>query len=495
MLYRIFLAFALALLIGPVMPAAATTAPPASAAIDGAGLDAYIAAQMQKHGLPGVALAITQGGQIVFSKGYGSAGAGPMTPQTPMFIGSQSKSFTALAIAQLIDAGKVELNAPVRTYIPWFAVADPEASARISVYHLLHHTSGLSEAGFSHRLPDNAPIEAVVRALATAELTAPVGARFQYFNTGYEVLAAIVETVSGQTYADYMQQHIFDPLGMARTTTDPAIARANGLAQGYTRFFGFALPAAQASPRYAIGAGYIISTAEDMARYAIDMNSAAASGASRLLTPQSARRLFAPVQGYAMGWFVEPGHIYHGGANETFKTFVDLYPSRDIGIVLLINQGYLLDHYISAPQLFSGIEAIVLGQEPPPPAQGWSVQWLGWGLGLFVLALSVFQARNLLQLRRWRARAHAWSAPRRAWDIALSFIIPTVIFAVVLWQLKDFFSYRFNLVYQLTAVFRVLPDIGVLMIVGLLPDYLQGGIKLYLGLRRQQAAPAREASR
>jgi CubicO group peptidase (beta-lactamase class C family) len=116
-----------------------------------------------------VALAVTHGDQIVLIKGYGTAGGGrPMTPDTPMYIGSSSKSFTALAIMQLVEQGKIDLDAPVQTYLPWFRVADEAASAAITVRHLLTHTSGLSEFGYLESLPDDASIEAGVRDLQRA---------------------------------------------------------------------------------------------------------------------------------------------------------------------------------------------------------------------------------------------------------------------------------------------------------------------------------------
>ncbi len=462
--------------------AAALAAPAAGAGaaeLDPAALDAYIAAQMAKHGLPGVALAVTRGTDVVVLKAYGTAGAGrPLTPQTPMYIGSQSKSFTALAVAQLAEQGLVDVQAPVQTYLPWFRVAEAEASARITVSHLLHHTSGLSESGFLAVLPDAAGIEDLTRALASARLTAPVGAKFQYFNYGYDVLAAIVEAVSGQSYERYLQEHILDPLGLTRTYTDPAAAQAAGLAQGYSRFFGFVVPRAQPHRRYEIAAGYIMSTAEDLARYAIALNNDTVYGQARLLEPGGLQRLFRPVQGYGWGWFVESGHLYHGGANETFKTFVDLYPAQRLGIVLLINEGYLLDHYLSAEQVFAGVQAIVLGGPPPAVEAGWSVPVLGWLLLAFVLALGAFQTFNVIALRGWRERARAWSPARRAWDVAVSFLIPSVILAVVFWQVQGFFGYRFNLTYQLRTMGDTLPDISLLCLLGTVPDYAQGVVKL-----------------
>src|SRR6266487_95078 len=112
---------------------------------DIAKIDAYVSAQMQANHIPGVALGLVHNDQIVHLRGFGSADSTgrAVTPHTPFMIGSVSKSFTALAIMQLVEAGKVELDAPVQRYLPWFRVADPAASARITVRHLLYQTSGL----------------------------------------------------------------------------------------------------------------------------------------------------------------------------------------------------------------------------------------------------------------------------------------------------------------------------------------------------------------
>jgi CubicO group peptidase (beta-lactamase class C family) len=470
--FIIFLLFTIALF--PVSAAPAETD-------DFVLLDSFITAQMDKHQIQGIALAVTSGSDIIYLKGYGTAGQDrPMTPQTPMYIGSQSKSFTGLAIAQLVEQGLIDLNSPVQAYIPWFQVAEQDASQTITVSHLLHHISGLSDAGFLSILPNDATNEDAVRALASAKLTAPVGVKFQYFNLGYDVLAVIIQNVSGMPYEEYIQKHILVPLGMTRTYTDPELARQNGLSQGYSRLFGFVVPQNQPHRTFEVSAGYIISTAEDMARYVIAMSNGGAYEGRKVLSPKGTQMLFAPVQGYGMGWFVEPGHISHGGANETFKTFVDIYPLRDIAFVLLINQGYMLDHYISAEQVHAGVEAILLGRPVPAVSDGLAVQHIGLGLLAFVLALGLFHGRNILALRGWRERARGWSTGRKIWDVALSFLIPTIILVIVLSQVKAFFGDRFNLTFQMLVMFRSLTDIFVLMVVGILPDYAQGLAKLAL---------------
>ena len=479
------LTFTLSLLVLAVFllsTAFAQAAPPASRSIDTDALDEVVSGQMAKHGLPGVALAVIENGEVVYQKGYGVDGNGdPMTPQTRVFIGSQSKSFTALAVAQLAEQGKLDLNAPVQTYIPWFKVADEKASGEITINQLLHHASGLSDAGYGVVLPLNTSPEEAVRSLEKAKLTARVGTQFQYFNMGYAVLSYLVELQSGQSFADYVQDNILTPLGMESSTADPAAA--SGMPRGYTRLFGFSVPAKEGYPVYGVGEGWIVSTAEDMAKYAIEFP----ANGTKLVSDEMMRRILAPgVGSYGMGWFVydDGAKILHGGANQTFRTEVNIYPDAGRAFVLLTNQGYQVDHFISASQLTASVEAVVLGNPPPAVKKGWSVRWVGWAIGIVVLGLCVLAARNILSLRGWKDRMRKVSAPKRTWDIAISFLIPVVITAVVFWQVSNFYGNRFNLVSSVAYMRQGMPDIFILMLVGTLPDLLQGITKVILWTRK-----------
>jgi hypothetical protein len=151
--------------------------------------------------------------------------------------------------------------------------------------------------------------------------------------------------------------------------------------------------------------------------------------------------------------------------------------------VLLTNQGYQVDHFISAGQLTSSVEALVLGRTPPPLLQGVSVSGLGLGLGLLVLGLVVLHTRNFLALRGWRKRIGALSPARQALDVAISFLIPTLILVIVYSQVQAFYGERFNPLTSLVYFGKGLPDVFILMLVGILPDYLQGLIKLFLWRR------------
>ena len=415
-------------------------------------------------------------GQIAYLRGFGHAGKQAVTPQTPMLIGSQSKSFTALAIAQLAEQGKIDLEAPVIDYLPWFKVADADASATITINHLLHHTSGLSDAGYGVILPDDADMETAIQSLRKARLTAPVGTQFQYFNMGYVVLARIVEIVSGRGYADYLRENIFAPLGMDQTTADPGEMR--NFPNGYTRIFGFPVQVPTRIPVYEIGAGFILSNAEDMAKYAEAM----LEDGGGLISGEMKQKMFTPLLGgYGMGWMIADGggKIHHGGANNSFHTEVNIYPFRDKAFVILTNAGSQADHFISTKQFTDAVESTVLGNPPISINTGWSVRWIGWALGILVAGLVILHSRNFFDLfHNWRTRFPTYSRLKKVVDIAISFLIPTAILIFIYTQVSAFYGNRFNLFTTFANIAFGLPDVLVLMIVGISFDYVQGFIKL-----------------
>jgi CubicO group peptidase (beta-lactamase class C family) len=449
-----------------------------SEVIDTEKLDTVVLGQMDKHGLPGVALAVIQDGEVIFQKGYGKDGNGDlMTAQTKVYVGSQSKSFTALAIAQLAEQGKLDLNATVQTYIPWFRAADEKESGKITINHLLHHTSGLSDAGYGVILPLDNRLEDAVRSLAKAKLTAPVGAKFQYFNMGYTVLAYLIELQSSRSYSEYINENILVPLGMADSTADPSTAA--DMPKGHTRLFGFSIPAKEGYPLYGVGAGWIVSNAADMAKYALEFQ----TDNPKLVSAAMMKRILSPgIGNYGMGWFIYDAgtKIVHGGANQTFRTEVNIYPGRNRAFILLTNQGYQVDHFISASQLTASVEAVVLGKTPPPVKQGWSVRWVGWAVGVFVLGLCVLHTHNFLALRGWKERISKVSAAKRTFDIAISFIIPVVISTIVFWQVSQFYGDRFRLIPSIVYMRQGMPDVFILMLVGTLPDLMQGIMKIFI---------------
>jgi CubicO group peptidase (beta-lactamase class C family) len=199
--------------------------------LDLAAIDSYVEAQRAADRVPGVALAIVRGGDIAHLRGYGHDGNGqPVTPQTGFVLGSMSKAFTALAIMQLVEQDKVGLEKLAQHYLPWFRLADSAASSRITVRHLLNHTSGIPEKA-PQATGESSTITAHVRALRHVALKHAPGAVHEYSSPNYLVLGAIIEQQTGQPYAEYVQHHIFAPLVMNRSFTSQAVALPEGMAR------------------------------------------------------------------------------------------------------------------------------------------------------------------------------------------------------------------------------------------------------------------------
>jgi CubicO group peptidase (beta-lactamase class C family) len=317
-------------------------------------IDEYITDRMRSARIPGVALAIVKGDRIVYMKGYGQADPSgrPVTPQTPFIIGSITKTFTALAIMQLVEAGKVELDAPVQRYIPWFRLADPQASAQITVRMLINQTSGLPHAPtlVTWTWPDSPDaIERHVRLLANAQPSFPPGQSFAYSNANYATLGMIVQTVSGQSYEDYIRAQILTPLDMHNSFASQDEAMQHGMATGYRWWFGFPVPVTLTYNRANLPAGFLISSAEDMAHFLIAQMNGGRYGATSLLSSEGIASMQAepPPGVYGLGW--ESLHI-HGrrlinidGAPANYQCSLFIDPHSGVGVFIAANAMSALD--------------------------------------------------------------------------------------------------------------------------------------------------------
>ena len=199
--------------------------------------DAWMEEQVAYRGLPGVAVGVISDQQLVWAKGYGyadTAARTPMTAATKFRMASHSKLFTSTAIMQLRDQGKVRLDDPVEKYLPWFKVKPAAADdPPITIEELLTHSSGLSREAGSHWVDYKFPNAAELKNyIATTQAIYSPQVRWKYSNLALSLAGQIVEAVSGEKYADYVQHHIFDPLGMKDSSVD---RDAPGLAVGYGR--------------------------------------------------------------------------------------------------------------------------------------------------------------------------------------------------------------------------------------------------------------------
>ena len=473
-----------------------TTAHPPLSGSNVAAIDAYVERQMDRNRITGLALAIIQGDEIVHVQGYGTAGEGrPVRADTPFYLGSVSKSFTALAVMQLVEEGKIELDRSIQDYLPWFEVSDPDASAQITARHLLNQTCGLSRASDADvPLSPDASMEAAVKALASARPTAPVGTAFQYFNQNYTTLGLLIEAVSGQTYGEYLAANIFGPLRMKQSFTSREAAEGAGLAQGYNVLFGFPVPRRQPHLIYDLPAGFIISTAEDMSHYLIVQLNEGLYESQHLLSPAGLAEMHTPPSGtngsYGMGWEVQERDglhlLRHDGALETFYASAVLLPDEDYGLALLANQ-------ISYPHMLFAYEDIVqgvlhrlVGPEPDPGISTATVYLIISAISIGTLAL---QVRSLLCLGRWREQLHDRGSTRMMLGTLWKLIFGVSVLLILPWLLIR----NAGLTATKVSLLNYLPDVTLWL--GLLAalSLFEGILRAWHLLRVERGRRARRA--
>lgn len=306
-------------------------------------IDSIIREEMQKMKIPGLAIAIVSGKDIVYLKGFGrtNEAGGKVTEKTGFFIGSSSKSFTAMAIMQLIEAGALSIDDLAIMYIPEFQYV--KNGDEVTIRQLLNHTSGFStyEGMKIYNWHTNGNLSQLLQNLHRAKLSRKPGASYEYSNLNYVLLGAIIEIVSGMTYENYIVNNIFMPLDMQRSFADHKKALDYGLEMGYQPVLGSIRQTEYEFHTEIIPAGYITTCAEDMAKYLIANLNGGCYKNARILSEDGIRMLHTKSsessEHYGFGWFDYGELVHHGGNCENYHANMMLIPSSKIGIAIMYN--------------------------------------------------------------------------------------------------------------------------------------------------------------
>lgn len=320
-------------------------------------LDQLMLEQMDEHHIAGAVVSVVKDGEILFTQGYGLAdvaGNKPVNPETTLFnIGSITKIFTFTAAMQLVEQGKLDLNADVNTYLDFEIPATyPQP---ITMAHLMSHSAGLDEFFFGVVAPDAAEVLPLGEYLRThlPPRVRPPGIATGYTNYGAALAGYIVERVSGQPYATYIEEHILKPLGMANTSPQALLPEA--LSQNMSLTYAYtdgAFLIAKDSWLFPHGTPHcsIKSTATDMARFMIAHLQDGAYQGARILTAETTRLMHSQhftqdqrLKGWAHG-FMElrmhnPRMIGHGGDSTYFHSQMVLVPEAGLGFFVANNTG------------------------------------------------------------------------------------------------------------------------------------------------------------
>ena len=341
-------------------------------------IDEYIKNEMETGKIPGLSLGIVYGDQIIYLKGYGVSGPDKtsVTAETPFVLGSVSKSFTALAVRQLCNEGKLDYNAPVISYIPWFQSSIKAESDKITIKNLIDHKSGFSEAsGTGVYLGYKYTMEELVRRLSKVKLNRAVGITREYSNTNYIILGLLIQTVSGMSYEEYIQKNIFNKLDMKNSFTSEEAALKNGLATGYKVVYGLALPTHFTYPQGNIAHGFLISSAEDMCNYMMCcLNNGYYKGTS-LIPDNTLATNTSPTRSYEKGdeyyltyWDIgnNPiGYYGHSGTTVNYTSTYSVSQQSRYGVVILTNvNNYFCKPAVIPDTIFQGVTAILEGRTP-----------------------------------------------------------------------------------------------------------------------------------
>jgi CubicO group peptidase (beta-lactamase class C family) len=333
---------------------------------------------VQAHGASGKfmgAVLVARGGEVLHSAGYGMANlehASPNTPETVFRLASLSKAFTAAAVLQLQEQGRLDVNDTLDRYLPSYP-----HGGEITLHQLLNHTSGTPDyaafTGHSTAFRNRVSLDELIATFSGLPLEFPPGSQFAYSNSGYALLAAVIQKVSGQRHMDYLAEHIFGPLGMAATGYDEASAVMPGRAAGYAWEGGAYRNAEFIDLSNAAGSGDLATTVLDLHKWDRALYTDQVLGAAARAAYFAPSAVMGEGAGYAYGWaeVAMGGRAYqlHGGGINGFNTFVARYPAEELYVAVLSNVESAATQHIAM-----GLAAIALGDPYDLPGQPEAVE-------------------------------------------------------------------------------------------------------------------------
>ncbi|MFF5994887.1 serine hydrolase domain-containing protein [Lysinibacillus sp. KU-BSD001] len=383
-------------------------------------LDTYIESYLEEYQVPGASIAIIQNNKVFYSKSWGVTGEleKQVTTKTPFTIGSISKSFTGLAIMRLVDEGIIKLGDPVQKHMPWFTIKDTEEAAQITIKHLLTQSSGFSTyTGLSISDKESTDIEAIknnVTSLSNVNLTALPGEKHQYSNANFLILGALIEEVTNQTYAEYMEQNIFIPLRMQNAAADYESAYEKGYLSGYQSWFSIPRKSAVTYDNGGAPYGYITASVEDIVQFIKLLsrkdfeNFLSEDSFNHYLTPhiQTGENRY-----YGLGIRISHPNssntmFWHSGSTPDSHAEMFYMPKTDWGGVILTNKNNHLEEE-GLYYLKMGIINILNGDEPVDlPENTPSIQFIVFGFicllfGLFIYLLLRLKSKKIYKRELW----------------------------------------------------------------------------------------------
>ncbi|MFO0909861.1 MAG: serine hydrolase [Isosphaeraceae bacterium] len=337
-------------LAAPVVAQGQDVAPATRFAPAAARLETLIERLRTEQGLPAVSIAVVDGDDVVWARGFGMARPAAKvaaSADTIYRVGSVSKLFTDLALMQLVEAGKVDLDAPIERYLPDFRPRNTTGKT-ITLRQLMAHRSGLTrESPVGNYFDDTHPdLNATVASLNTTTLIFDPGAKTKYSNAGIAVVGQVVEKLRGEAFATTVTRTVLAPLGMTSSTFQPDASLKPRLADGLMWTYDGRTFLAPTFPLGTAPAGNLYASVNDLARFLIFLFGGQPQ--SNVVKPETLARMFEPAFpdqgprsfgiGFSLSTFDGHKRVGHGGAVYGFATEVAALPNENLGVAVVINK-------------------------------------------------------------------------------------------------------------------------------------------------------------
>lgn len=385
--------------------------------------------EIKKNHIPGMSVVVVNSNEVVFSKTYGNC----KSIDTPFIIGSMSKSFTALSIMRLVEEGRIDINKPISNYIDTsLYFKNKEDGDKITVKQLLNQNSGIG----------------TYQKLGSIEITKNYG-KYEYANANYNLLGKIIESVSNESYSDYVTKNIFEPLEMNHTSATLEGSNKNGLFKGYQNYFGFPI---SVKPNYPtenswiqVPAGFISSSASDMGKY-LQMY---LNNGLNIISEDSIHQMFydnIPQDDidrdyYGMGWvytkYYSKPILTHSGLVENYTSKMFIIPESNIGVVVLVN----MNDYLVTNNLLEDIVKPLLGEEKPEVSNNlYIINHLL--IDALYIVITIIALYPIITIKSWKNinktnKLYIIDIVRHLLLPILLLLIPTII-SVPFWVIWDF---------------------------------------------------------
>ncbi len=433
-------------------------------------IDIFLEEQMQTWHIPNISIAITNKDSILYIKELGND---TNKSKGNYLIGSVSKPFTAIAVMQLVEQDKINLDDLVKKHLIWFETNNKDISNKITVRHLLNQTSGLpKKAGFfTPQSQNQVEIESAYKnyLLSLNADKIAIGKEHIYCNLNYQLLGQIIQKASGLKYADYVNKYIFSPCDMKNTFATYQETQNFGLKNGYQYLFGYPIKNSFDYNDNGISAGDISSNTEDLSKFLQILLKNGKIENDSLLAENTLQQMQTPFSNrYGMGFSIGDWNglhsIRHSGLTRNYSSAINILPNQNYGIVILTN----INSFYAVRNLMDGV-IIRLNKQEKVAYIPYEMYFRYAILGLFLWSFIEF----LLRLNKWRKQKFVFHYSKNK-KVVFSLFLNLFVAFIWLFIVPHFAEI------PLFVMPIMQPDLGYTLFIGVIIGTLSGFVQYFI---------------